>query len=222
MIINYKCFALYNFSDMNLPYEIQTVDDFNEVTTVVNKSSFIAQIYLVKSEAEVKEYLTNAKKKYYNASHHCYAFKLADGTVRYSDAGEPNGTAGIRILNAIEHFSLRNQLIIVSRIFGGVKLGISPLGKAYYLSAFEVIDNSKISTRQLFQKATISAKYEQINFIHRILSNNNSLILNSDYKEGLTLYCLLKSEKIEQISQKLSEAGKDKIKLVTQSETIYK
>ncbi|NWG29206.1 MAG: YigZ family protein [Ignavibacteriaceae bacterium] len=207
---------------MNLPNEIQTVDDFNEVTTVFNKSSFIAQIYPVNSETGVKEYLTNAKKKYFDASHHCYAFKLADGTVRYSDAGEPNGTAGIRILNAIEHFSLRNQLIIVSRIFGGVKLGVGPLGKAYYLSAFEVINNSKISTRQLFQKATISAEYEQVSFIHRILSNNNSIILNSDYQESLTIFCLLKSDKIEQISQKLSEAGKNKIKLVTQSETVYK
>lgn len=207
---------------MNLPYEIQKVDDFNEVTTVINKSSFIAQIYPVNSEAEVKEYLTNAKKKYYDASHHCYAFKLADGTDRYSDAGEPNGTAGIRILNAIEHFSLRNQLIIVSRIFGGIKLGVGSLGKAYYLSAFEVINNSKISTRQLFQKATISAEYEQFSFIHRILSNNKSIILNSEYQENLTLFCLIKSDKIEQISQKLSEAGRSKIKLVTQSETVYK
>lgn len=207
---------------MNLPYEIQKVDDFNEVTTVINKSSFIAQIYPVNSEAEVKEYLTNAKKKYYDASHHCYAFKLADGTVRYSDAGEPSGTAGIRILNAIDHFSLRNQLIIVSRIFGGIKLGVGSLGKAYYLSAFEVINNSKISTRQLFQKATISAEYEQFSFIHRILSNNKSIILNSEYKENLTLFCLIKSDKIEQITQKLSEAGSNKIKLVTQSETVYK
>ena len=98
--------------------------------------------------------------------------KLANGTVRYSDAGEPNGTAGLRILNAIEHFNLSNQLVIVSRIFGGVKLGVGPLGKAYYESAHKVIDKSKISREISFQevlqfqphltKLVLSIEYLQI------------------------------------------------------------
>lgn len=207
---------------MNLPEEIRTIDEVKEVTTIINKSSFIAQVYPVYSESDVKDYLIKTKKKYYDASHHCYSFKLAGGTVRYSDAGEPNGTAGIRIQNAIEHFSLINQLIIVSRIFGGIKLGVGPLGKAYYQSAYQLIADSKISIKQLFQKATISTIYDHISFIHRILSNHQSIVEDSDYDDSIKLTCLLKSSEIELISKKLSDLGKNKITITIHSETVYK
>ena len=222
LIINLKCSALSNFSVMNLPDEIKTIDDFNEVTTVIKKSNFIAQVYAVISESKVKEYLTKSKKKYYTASHHCFAFKLVDGTVRYSDAGEPNGTAGIRILNAIEHFNLNNQLVIVSRIFGGIKLGVGPLGKAYYESAFQVLNTSKICTKSLFRLATISAEFEQISLVHRILSNHNSTIEKSDYGENAKFYCLIKSGEIERISKNLLELGKNRISIIVHPETVYK
>ena len=207
---------------MNLPDEIKTIDDFNEVTTVVKKSSFIAQVYPAISEIEVKEYLTKAKKKHYDASHHCYAFKLANGTARYSDAGEPNGTAGIRILNAIEHFSLSNQLVIVSRIFGGIKLGVGPLGKAYYQSAHKVLNDSKINEKQLFQKVTISSNYEHVSLIHRILANHKSIILASEYEDALEISCLLRLSEVGLVRQKLTEAGKSKIILTLLSEFVYK
>lgn len=207
---------------MNLPDEIKTIDEKNEVTTVINKSSFIAQLYPVFLESEIKAHLIESKKKYFDASHHCYSYKLADGTARYSDAGEPNGTAGIRIQNAIEHFNLSNLLIIVSRKFGGIKLGVGPLGKAYFNSALEVIRDSKISAKHLFYKATISSKYEQINTIHRILSNHHSIVENSDYKDSIKLTCLLKSSEIELISQKIVYLGKNEITVTIHDETIYK
>ena len=222
MIINYKCNALYYFSDMNLPDEIKTIADFYEVTTVVNKSSFIAQVYPINSEADLKEQLIKAKKKYYQASHHCYAFKLADGTIRYSDAGEPNGTAGGRILNAIEHFSLSNQLVIVSRIFGGIKLGVGPLGRAYYQSAHKVIKESEIKIKRLHQKGIISSNFEHVSLIHRILANHKSIILSSEYDDPLGISCLLKVSEVELIRQKLREAGKNKISINLSSELLYK
>ena len=177
MIINYKGCALNHFSVMNLPDEIRTIDEFQEVTTTVNKSNFIAQVYPITSEDVFKEHLTKAKKKYYDASHHCYAYKLVNGNFRYSDAGEPNGSAGIRILNAIEHFKLVNQLVIVSRFFGGIKLGVGPLGKAYYQSAHQVLNDSKIITKSLFQKVEILSDIDHASLIHRILANHKSIII---------------------------------------------
>ena len=222
MIINYKCCALYYFSDMNLPDEIRTIDEFREVTTTIKKSNFIAQVYSIISEDDFKLHLTNAKKKYYDASHHCYAFKLVNGNVRYSDAGEPNGTAGLRILNAIEHFKLINQLVIVSRIFGGIKLGVGPLGKAYYQSAYQVLNESKINAKSLFQKAEILSEIDQVSLIHRILANYESIIIDSEYQEKLKLSCLLKTNEIEVISKKISDSGKNKIILTIHPELVYK
>lgn len=207
---------------MKLPDEIKTIEHKNEITSVINKSSFIAQVYPILSENDVKENLSGAKKKYYDASHHCYAFKLANGTNRYSDAGEPNGTAGLRIQNAIDHFGLSNQLVIVSRIFGGVKLGVGPLGKAYYQSAFEVINNSNIIIKSLFQKATISIEHDQVSYIHRILRNHKSIIEQTDYHDSIKLTCLLKSSEIQAIADKISDYGKNTISLTFHSETVYK
>lgn len=207
---------------MNLPHQIKTIDEFKESNLTEKKSTFIAQVYSAGSEDEAKEYLSKTKKKYYDASHHCYAYKPAGGNHRYSDAGEPSGTAGVRILNAIEHFELTNQLVIVIRFFGGIKLGVGPLGKAYYLAAHQVLNESKIITKQLFQKVTISSEFEQINIVHRILSNHNSIILNADYKNNAKLSCLIKSIEIDLISQKLSELSKNKIIFTPHQEFIYK
>jgi len=207
---------------MNLPDEIRTIDEFRDVTTTIKKSNFVAQVYSIISDDEFKSNLTKAKRKYYDASHHCYAYKLINGNVRYSDAGEPNGTAGIRILNAIEHFSLVNQLVIVSRIFGGIKLGIGPLGKAYYQSAFEVLNDSQISTKLLYNKVEILSEMDQINIIHRILTNHKSIIIDSEYQDKLRLSCFIKSAETELISQKLSDSGKSKIIITIQPEFVYK
>jgi uncharacterized YigZ family protein len=206
---------------MKLPDEIKTITEINEVITLINKSRFIAQVFPVFSEEGVKEFLASAKKKYYDASHHCYAFKLADSSFRYSDAGEPNGTAGIRILNAIEHFNLFNQLIIVSRIFGGVKLGVGPLGKAYFQSALNAIENSKILAKQLFNKATISTSYEKISSIQWILQTHQSIIKESEYKDTIKLTCLLKSSEVDLVSKKIIELDRKTTSVIIHKETVY-
>ena len=207
---------------MNLPDEIKTIDEFNEVTITINRSRFIGQAYHVETEEEVKTHITNSKKKFFEASHHCYALKLANGKIRYSDAGEPNGTAGIRILNAIEHFDIKNQLVVVSRIFGGIRLGIGPLGKAYYESAFKLLDKSKIKVQQLFQKVSISSQFEQLGFIHRILALHNSILTDSDFENNVKISCLLKVSEIEQISKVLIDSGKRKISINFYKDFIYK
>ena len=207
---------------MKLPFEIKTIEKSNEVSTVINKSNFIAQVYAISAETEAKELLSEAKKKYYDASHHCYAFKLADGTFRYSDAGEPNGSAGVRIMNAIDHFSLSNQLIIVSRIFGGIKLGLGPLGKAYYEAAVNVIQKSKIIIQQLFQKAMIITNYQQVSSIQKLLTNHKSIIINSEFEEKIELICLLNSNEKDVLIKKISEIDTSNVNLILQNEMLYR
>ena len=207
---------------MNLPDEIRTIEDFKETITTINKSRFIAQVYSVKSEDDAKDFLIKAKKKYYDASHHCHAYKLVDGKFHYSDAGEPNGTAGIRILNAIDHFELVDQLVIVSRIFGGIKLGVGPLGKAYYKSAFQVLEDSKIDLKSLYQKVLISSDFNQVSLIHRILTQHNSIIIKSEYEDSIRMEILIKPVKSAQIHQILAESGKNKINIIDLNEFIYK
>ncbi|MGB5894590.1 MAG: YigZ family protein, partial [Ignavibacteriaceae bacterium] len=103
---------------MNYPEKILTVDNFAEVTYKEKSSVFIGQVYHCEMENEAANILEPIKKKYYNASHHCFAYKLISEQFKYSDDGEPNGTAGIRILNAIEHFNLINVMVVIFRYYG--------------------------------------------------------------------------------------------------------
>jgi len=207
---------------MNLPYKIKTIDDFKESILKEKKSTFVAQVYSVSNSVQAEDYIAKAKKKLYDASHHCYAFKLTDGSLRYSDAGEPNGTAGIRILNAIEHFDLLNQLVIVNRYFGGIKLGVGPLGKAYYSSAYKVLNESEVKTKNLFQKVFITSELNQNSLVHRVLSSHQSIILNSEYLSESRFECLTIVADAKIISEKLSEISRNKIKIELTSEFLYR
>jgi uncharacterized YigZ family protein len=207
---------------MNLPFQIKTIDEFKESTIVEKKSTFIARVYSADAENKVKEYLNEIKKKYYDASHHCYAYRFADGNFRYSDAGEPSGTAGVRILNAIDHFKLTNQLVIITRFFGGVKLGVGPLGKAYYLAAYKVLNDSNIITKQLFQKVTITSKFDHADIVHRILSKYNSIILSTEYQDEIKFSCLARLIEMDSIAKKLSELAKNEIIFTSYEEFVYK
>ncbi|MDZ7765436.1 MAG: YigZ family protein [Melioribacteraceae bacterium] len=96
---------------------------------------FIGYAAPCKNDEEAEQILEGKKKQYYDATHNCYAYKILPESIKYLDDGEPSGTAGIRILNAIQHFDLTNLIVISTRYFGGTKLGVGPLGKAYYNSA---------------------------------------------------------------------------------------
>jgi len=207
---------------MNLPHFIYTIDTPKEITFTEKKSNFIAQVYSVENEEAVKVHLLEIKKKYYDASHNCYAYKFADENFRYSDAGEPSGTAGIRILNAIDHFHLANQLVIVIRYFGGTKLGVGLLGKTYYNAAYQVLEKSIINTKHLFQKVKIFAEFDQISTVHRVLSNYQSVILNDEYAKTVKFNCLLKIGEISEILNKLTEMSKNKISAEKVEEFLYR
>lgn len=128
--------------------QIQTIEQQHETKFKEKGSLFIGQVYPVNSVEEAEEFLTSVRKKFYDATHHCYAYRIMENDSKYSDDGEPNGTAGIRIANAINHFELTNLLVISIRYYGGTKLGVGPLGKAYYQSAYDTLSEMEIVTKK--------------------------------------------------------------------------
>lgn len=179
---------------MKLPFSIKTIAGFTEFRIKEKGSLFIGMSFPVNNEVEASEELSKIKKKYYDATHNCFAYKLADGSIKYSDDGEPNGTAGIRILNAINHFDLNNILVIVTRYFGGTKLGIGLLGKTYYDTAYHCLLNSKIETKTLYNKIIISYQYDSSNIVHRCISQYNAIIEKNFFDETPQIECLIPAE----------------------------
>lgn len=139
-------------------------------------SKFLSFLYPVTSVDEVKEYLTQLKKKYYDATHHCYAYIIgADKEqFRMNDDGEPSSTAGKPIYGQLQSNNLTNVLLVVVRYFGGTKLGVSGLIKAYKESSAECIALAEIVERQVKNKYNIYFAYEDMNVVMNILKQNNA------------------------------------------------
>jgi len=182
-----------------LTEQIKTIKDFNQDSLKEKGSEFIAIVYPVDNEESAQNYLQSIRKKYYDATHHCFAYRLNSGESKYSDDGEPKGSAGIRILNSIEHFSLSDVLLVVVRYFGGTKLGVGPLGKAYYNASIAVLSKSKIISQTLFQLVEIETDFNFINHIHRTMNNFSAIISESDFTDKAKFKCLIKPNDLEKI-----------------------
>jgi len=198
---------------MNYPDELITIDEFSEFSFKEKGSTFTGQAFHCGSDDDASSLLAAIKKKYYDATHHCFAYKLLSGTSRYSDDGEPNGVAGVRIFNAIEHFNLLNILVVVIRYYGGTKLGIGPLGKAYHSAASEVLNNSKKIKKTLYQIVNIESDFEHISHVHRILSSHNATIASTEYGEQANFECLIKPQEIDFIINELTDLSKGDISI---------
>ena len=187
-----------------LPEQIKTIKDSNQVSIKEKGSEFIAIVYPVDNEETALNQLNEIRKKYFDASHHCYAYKLKSGEEKYSDDGEPKGTAGIRILNAIQHFDLSDVLLIVVRYFGGTKLGVGPLGKAYYNASVDVLNATEIITMTLYQNILIEVDFNFVSHVHRIINHYSAIIADSEYSNIAKFYCFVKPNDFELINIELS------------------
>lgn len=187
-----------------LPEQIKTIKNFQELSFKEKASEFIAIVYPVDSGETALNHLTEIRKKYYDATHHCYAYKLKSGEEKYSDNGEPNGTAGIRILHAIEHFGLYDVLAIVVRYFGGTKLGVGPLGKAYYKASKAVLEASEIVSQTLYQKIQIEVDFNFVSHVHRVINHHSAIIADSEYSNIAKFNCFIIPNDFELINIELS------------------
>jgi uncharacterized YigZ family protein len=166
--------------------------------------------------------LIEIRKEFYDATHHCYCYRLNSGETKYSDNGEPSGTAGIRILNAIDHFDLTDILVVVIRYFGGTKLGVGLLGKAYYESANDVLKNSPIIVKYPYQKISISTNFDKMGHVFRLLSIFNGKKITSDYREVIAdIACFLNSNDIPSFMEQIKEHSQGDIEIKKSGEIVY-
>jgi uncharacterized YigZ family protein len=200
---------------------IKTITQANEEKLREKGSLFIGKAYPAGSEEEIIKILREIKKKYFDATHHCYAYKIFPGDAKYSDAGEPSGTAGIRILNAIEHFGLTNILIAVVRYFGGTKLGTGPLGKAYYNCTALTLGTSEMVDRIPVKKVYLEAELSFANQVQKILASNKVRTLNTKFEEKMSQEFLINMENIEQLLSRLRESTKNSIEINVDSRIFF-
>lgn len=163
---------------------------------VEKKSRFIAEVFPVTSEEEAMQYLEEARKRYWDARHHCWAYVLGrnPSAERMSDDGEPAGTAGKPILEVIRGRQITDVLVIVTRYFGGTLLGTGGLVRAYTASAAEGLKHSEIITRFHGFKLRIAADYTSLGKIQYLLAQREICILESVYTDKVELIVLVPDE----------------------------
>lgn len=204
-----------------LKEQIKTVKNFNEFILKEKSSEFIAKVYPVESEQQALDELQNIRKKYFDATHHCFAYRINYDLSKFSDDGEPKGTAGIRILNAIDHFDLIDVLVIVVRYFGGTKLGVGPLGKAYYNASIGVLSQSQIVKLNLYQLIEITSDFSNINHVHRLINQYSAIISSSDFNDKAIINCLIKPSLIDKIAYELTNLSSGQIVIKVKNEYKY-
>ena len=148
-------------------------------------SKFLAFVYPVTSEDEVKARISELKKKYFDARHHCYAYILgADKSkFRANDDGEPNHSAGDPILGQIRSKNLTNVLVVVVRYFGGVKLGVGGLISAYKTAAENALNNSTLLEKNVLQQYSIHYSYTNTRDVMKLVKDFEMEILNQSFED---------------------------------------
>ena len=170
-------------------------------------SKFLTYAYPVESEAEIKELLDALRKQYYDATHHCYAYRLgAHGEMfRANDDGEPSGTAGKPILGQLLSANLTNCLVVVVRYFGGTKLGVSGLIQAYKESTAEVIAVSKIIEKTVDRVIQIDFDYTSMNGVMRIVKEMNPRIDEQVFDNICKMSLRIRESEADILTAKLSK-----------------
>lgn len=191
------------------------IKDTIENTIEVKNSKFITKIYYINTEKEANDIIKETKKKYFDARHNCYAYRLGinNPILKQSDDGEPKGTAGLPILNAIIQNDLTNCLIIVTRYFGGVLLGASLLLRTYQDSALEVVKLSEVSELINGKEIDLSFEYSYYNNIQNYINNNkDKIIINkNEFDDNVHLSLYISNDIIDDFISNINDITKAKI-----------
>lgn len=136
-------------------------------------SKFISYAFEIESEEDFKEVLDSIKKEHFKARHHCYAYVIGvdEDQFRYNDDGEPGGTAGLPIFNQLKSFNLKNIGVVVVRYFGGTKLGVPGLIRAYKSATIDALENAKIITKYIKDSIEIAYDYDYSGAVSSVVNS---------------------------------------------------
>ena len=172
---------------------------------VEKKSRFIGQVWPVRTEAEAREKIEAVKKQYHDARHNCWCYALRDGTLRYSDDGEPQGTAGQPMLEVLTKQGVTDAVIVVTRYFGGILLGTGGLARAYTKGAKDALAAAGISVERLWDRLLVACSYSLYDRIRQETERCGGVIEDTEYGADVTLTVLTPETETENYVNQLVE-----------------
>ena len=155
------------------------------------RSRFLGHVRRVESEEEAKAVIAETKKKYYDARHNCWCYIIREGAERYSDDGEPQGAAGIPMLEVFRREGLCNVVCVVTRYFGGVLLGAGGLLRAYTKSAKDALDAAGVSVVRRWVEAELPCSYSLAERLKLEVAAFDGIVTDMDYAASVTIRALV-------------------------------
>ncbi len=194
--------------------EYFTIDHEQTAEIRVKGSRFIGNTCPVNNEQQATEFIHQVSQKFYNATHNCFAYHIGLNPTmisRYSDAGEPTGTAGLPILNVIKGKQLTNLVVVITRYFGGTKLGKGGLVRAYSECTQQVFEQCSMVKKFLYQKVQLEFDYSLTGIVMRVISLFNANVYESYFEPNPRLILLLRKSMVENFKSNLIESTSGKI-----------
>lgn len=199
-------------------YRIPTGNGASEY--VEKRSRFLGLVQPVSSEDEAREIIAACKKQYHDARHNCWCYLLRDGTERYSDDGEPQGTAGIPMLEVFRRAGVTNAVCVVTRYFGGVLLGTGGLLRAYTAAAADALADAGISVVRRWLACEVSTPYALYEPVRAAVAALGGVVQETQYAADVTVCALLPEEAGEAFAAQVRDltAGRCAVRPVGETE----
>ena len=192
----------------------------SETEFVEKRSRFIGHVWRVESEEEARSRIEKTRKKHYDARHNCWCYIIKDGPVRYSDDGEPQGTAGQPMLNVFQREGVVNVCCVVTRYFGGILLGAGGLVRAYTQSAKDALDAAGISVVRRWVAMEVPCTYAQFEAMRREVSAFGGVVEEVDYGSDVVLSALLPEERAEEFAAHVLDATAGTVEVLEAGEQL--
>ena len=178
-----------------------------EASFVEKRSEFLGHVRPVESEDEARAFIAEMKKKYYDARHNCWCYIIKDGAERYSDDGEPQGTAGIPMLEVFRREGVCNVVCVVTRYFGGILLGAGGLLRAYTKSAKDALDAAGISVVRRWVETELDCSYAAAEKLKQEIAAYGGIVAGLDYGAAVTIRAYVPEELAEGFKAKIFDVS---------------
>ena len=198
--------------------EFRTIKEDGQAQEEIKKSRFICHVKRIYSEEEARDFITAIKKEHYKATHNCSAFIVGERSEikRTSDDGEPSGTAGVPMLGVLENHNLTNVCVVVTRYFGGIKLGAGGLIRAYAGSVALAVKEIGIIEIKEQAGIAIQMSYAQYQEYSNFLKEHNLMELETTFTDQIDTIIYVDKEEKENIKSALVEFFNGKVTLTDQ------
>lgn len=177
------------------------------------RSDFLGHVRMVETEEEARAFIAEVKKEYHDARHNCWCYIIRGGAERYSDDGEPQGTAGIPMLEVFRREGVSNVVCVVTRYFGGILLGAGGLLRAYTRSAKDALDAAGISLVRRWVKCDFRCSYSLAEKLKGEVLGMGGVVEDMEYAADVCIRCLVPEENVAEVYDRIFDQSFGSVKL---------